>query len=152
MRVTLEPGRSLLTCVRDLGPAIDLRLRDGWGQVVECAKKGTPALRTMYDNLSWRGVSCEVVKLAAGGAVGWGFGHIQTGGGATAEDNDKLAACSNNDQASTFVEAMLTAASAGHENAARTDIAMGNGHTLVLYGKVYPHDRLPSTDLCPRRN
>ncbi|KAK0743988.1 hypothetical protein B0T18DRAFT_392665 [Schizothecium vesticola] len=110
--------RALTTCDRNVAGGVDLRLRDGWPQVVSCAQKAS-------------------------------IGHIQTGGGATAEDNDKLAACSNNDQASVFAEGMLNAASAGDENAVRVDISIGNGHTLVLYGKVYPHDAMVPNDLGP---
>jgi hypothetical protein len=94
-------------------------------------------------------ISCEILKTVPAGFVGWGIGHITTGGGATAKDNHKLAACSNNDQPSAFVEAMLNAASAGDKNAARADILIGNGHTLVLYGKVYPFDKIPPNNLCP---
>lgn len=140
--------RALLTCARNVAGGVDLALRDGWPQVVSCAVKTVAWGRTLYDHLSWRGMSCGVLKWGGAGLVGWGIGHIQTGGGATAEDNNKLAGCSNKDQASAFVETMLNAASASDENAARADISIGNGHTLVLYGKVYPHDKIPPNDLC----
>jgi hypothetical protein len=84
-----------------------------------------------------------------GGVVGYGFAQIGSGGGATAQDNDELGKGSNNSQVSAFVEAMLKAANAGDENAARSDITLGNGHVLVLYGRVYPRDAPPPTNLCP---
>lgn len=141
--------RSLLTCVRDTVGGAPLRLADGWAQGVECANRIKAAGSTLYDYVKRYPVTCEVVKLGAGGVIGYGFAQIGSGGGATAQDNDELAKCSNNSQVNAFVDSILEAANAGDENAARSDITLGNGHILVLYGRVFPRDAPPPTDLCP---
>jgi hypothetical protein len=43
-----------------------------------------------------------------------------------------------------FVDSILEAANAGDENAAGVDITLGNGHTLVLYGRVSQRRRVAS--------
>ena len=146
--------RALLTCARNVAGGAAMTLRDGMPQLVECAQKATEYGKTLYDRLSWSSVACFVAKTGfqagVGAGVGLGVGILAAGGGATADDNDKLARCSNNSQANAFVEAVVNAAGAGDENASRIDINLGNGHTLVLYGKVYPADKVPGSDLCPK--
>ncbi|KAK4145522.1 uncharacterized protein C8A04DRAFT_35787 [Dichotomopilus funicola] len=110
--------RSLLTCVRDTVGGEWVRLADGWAQGVACADRIKAFGTTLYDYVHQFPVTCEVVKLAAGGV-------------------------------NAFVDSILEAANAGDENVARTDITMGNGHILVLYGRVFPRDAQPPTDLCP---
>ncbi|KAK3297913.1 uncharacterized protein B0H64DRAFT_431743 [Chaetomium fimeti] len=141
--------RSLLTCVRDTVGGGLVKLGHGWRQTVECADRIKAVQSTLYDYVRQYPATCYLVTLGAGGAVGYAFGQIGSGGGATAQDNDELARCSDNTQVNAFVEGILDAANAGDENAARADITLGNGHTLVLYGRVYPIDAVPPTDLCP---
>ncbi|EAQ85336.1 predicted protein [Chaetomium globosum CBS 148.51] len=59
--------RSLLTCVRDTVGGAPLRLADGWAQGVECANRIKAAGSTLYDYVKRYPVTCEVVKLGAGG-------------------------------------------------------------------------------------
>lgn len=141
--------RSLLTCVRDTVGGEWVKIADGWAQTVECANKVKTFGTTLYDYVSQNTIACNIVKLSAGGIVGYGFGQIGSGGGATAQDNDELGRCAGNSQARAFLEGMLEAADAGDENVARTDITMGNGHTLVLHGRVYTRGAQPPTNMCP---
>lgn len=145
--------RALLTCARNAPGAIAMTIKDGWPQLVDCAKKKLAWGQTLYDRVSRNEVVCFLSKSvfngAVGGGIGYGIGVIGAGGGATKDDNDKLAQCSNNDQANAFIESMVKAANAGNENAARVDITLENGHKLSLYGRVYPKDKIPPMDLCP---
>ncbi|KAK3339730.1 hypothetical protein B0T25DRAFT_418282, partial [Lasiosphaeria hispida] len=59
--------RAALTCGRTFGSAAWIRLRDTWPQIVDCAKRVTPSRQTIHDFLANHPVTCEVVKLAAGG-------------------------------------------------------------------------------------
>ncbi len=141
--------RSLLTCVRDSVGGGWIKMADGWSQGVQCADRVKAFGSTLYDYVKQYPVTCEIVKLGAGGVVGYGFAQIGSGGNASGQDNDELGRCSNNSQVNAFIEGMLSAANAGDENAARADVTMGNGHILVLYGRVYPTDATPPTNLCP---
>lgn len=145
--------RALLTCARNVAGGVTMTIKDGWPQLVDCAKKKLAYGQTLYDRVSRNNVVCFLSKSlfngAVGGGIGYGIGVIGGGGGATKDDNDQLAKCSNNDQANAFIDAMVKAGNAGNENAARVDVNMGNGHTLVLYGRVYPKDKVPPMDLCP---
>ena len=141
--------RSLLTCVRDSVGGSWVKMADGWAQGVQCADRVKAFGSTLYDYVKRYPVTCEIVKLGAGGVVGYGFAQIGSGGNASGQDNDELGRCSNNSQVNAFIEGMLQAANAGDENAARADVTMGNDHILVLYGRVYPRDATPPTNLCP---
>lgn len=133
---------SVLSCVKQFGGSASLTLAKGWQQTVNAWHKTVAVKNTFYDWGHNHPISVGVATTAGGTIVGYGLG--KTGGGATAQDNNQLGQCANdNSQVQTFVQAILTAANGGNQNAVEVNINLPDGNILTISGEVYPKGHKP---------
>lgn len=83
--------RSVLDCGRQFANSATVNIGNGWRQGVNAAYKLKTVGMTFYDWAHRHPFSVGIATTGGGTLTGYALG--KTGGGATAQDNDQLAAC-----------------------------------------------------------
>lgn len=159
--------RAVLSCAYQFADAATANIGKGWRQGVNAAYKVKTYGKRFYDFTHRHPFS---VGVATGvGVSGTFYALGNTGGGATAQDNDQLQSCADgSNQKEAFIQSLAQvgrtpyslirdcfsanlkqAASASSDNTARVDITLPDGNILDIEAAVYPKGhRPPAGKLC----